>query len=232
MTHESPPGGPRVLWASRAVLVLPKAPYAGLARKHPDMVRLSKIYTKTGDTGQTMLGDGSMVPKSSPRVEAVGSVDEANTAIGSAAAIGGAFADLLRTLMNDLFDVGADLCTPHSKVETPGQRLRMKPQDAVRLEALIDEHNKHLAPLTSFVLPAGTELASRLHIARGAVRRAERRIADLMNAEPGAISTHAFIYINRLSDLLFVLARRANNDGTTDVLWTPGASNTNEPENQ
>jgi len=188
------------------------------------MVRLSKIYTKTGDGGQTMLGDGSMTPKTSPRVEAVGAVDEANAAIGSAGVVGGGLSDLLRALTNDLFDVGADLCTPITPDEKPGDRLRISERDAERIERLIDEHNERLAPLTSFVLPGGTELSARLHTARVLVRRAERRVAELLEAEPGATNRAAFVFVNRLSDLLFVLARRANDDGALDVLWAPGKS--------
>jgi len=186
------------------------------------MVRLSKIYTKTGDGGQTMLGDGSMTPKFSPRIEAVGAIDEANAAIGAAGVVGGDFADLLRGLTNSLFDVGADLCTPLASDEKEGERLRMSESDAARLERLIDEHNERLSPLQSFVLPGGTELAARLHAARALVRRAERRIASLLEAEPETTNRAAFVYVNRLSDLLFVLARRANDDGAQDVLWKPG----------
>jgi len=188
------------------------------------MVRLSKIYTRTGDEGATMLGDGSQAPKSSPRVDAVGAVDEANASIGAAAVVGGEHEDLLKTLMNDLFDVGADLCTPIAEGEKPGDRLRMTAAAAARIEAKIDELNEPLEPLTSFVLPGGTELAARLHAARTMVRRAERRVAGLMELEPGGVNKHAFIYLNRLSDLLFVLARRANLAGGGDVLWTPGKS--------
>lgn len=188
------------------------------------MVRLSKIYTKMGDGGETMLGDGSMTPKSSARVEAVGAVDEANAAIGSAGVVGGAFAGLLRSLTNDLFDVGADLCTPLAADETPGERLRISERDVERLERLIDEHNEALSALTSFVLPGGTELSARLHLARVQVRRAERRIAALHEAEGERVNANAFVFVNRLSDLLFVLARRANDDGAGDVLWTPGES--------
>jgi len=188
------------------------------------MVRLSKIYTRTGDEGTTMLGDGSTVPKSSPRVDAVGAIDEANAAIGQAAVVGGEHGDLLRTLMNDLFDVGADLCTPIGEGEQEGDRLRLTAADAARLETRIDDLNEPLPPLTSFVLPGGTELAARLHAARTLVRRAERRVAGLMETEPGGVNRHAFIYLNRLSDLLFVLARRANREAGGDVLWTPGQS--------
>lgn len=188
------------------------------------MVRLSKIYTKMGDGGETMLGDGSMTPKSAPRVEAVGAVDEANAAIGAAGVVGGEYAELLRSLTNDLFDVGADLCTPLTTDESPGDRLRISERDVQRIEGLIDTHNAALSPLTSFVLPGGTELAARLHTARVQVRRAERRIAALRESEGEKVNAHAFIFVNRLSDLLFVLARRANNDGAQDVLWTPGKS--------
>ena len=186
------------------------------------MVRLSKIYTKVGDEGQTMLGDGSWSPESSLRVEAVGAVDEANAAIGAAASLESPFAELLRAVMNRLFDVGADLCTPLTADEQPGDRLRMTAAHAEALETQIDEHNEHLEPLTSFVLPGGSELASRLHVARTVVRRAERRAAALLAAETESVNAHAYVYLNRLSDLIFVLARRANDDGAGDVLWEPG----------
>lgn len=188
------------------------------------MVRLSKIYTRLGDAGQTMLGDGSWASKCSLRVEAVGAIDEANAAVGAAAVVAGPYAELLGTVMNDLFDVGADVCTPVAEAETPGEKLRITGAHAARLEALIDTHNEPLAPLTSFVLPGGTEPAARLHAARTLVRRAERRLAALLDAEPGRVNPGAFVYLNRLSDLLFVLARRANADGAGDVLWVPGGT--------
>jgi len=188
------------------------------------MVRLTKIYTRSGDGGQTMLGDGSWAEKSSARIEAMGSVDEANAAIGlaAAAAEGTPLHARLERLMNDLFDVGADLCAPFSAEEPEGERLRMRDSDAARLEGWIDELNEPLGPLESFVLPGGTELSARLHVARTLVRRAERRIAALIEAEPARVNKPAMVFVNRLSDLLFVMARRANEDGARDVLWKPG----------
>jgi cob(I)alamin adenosyltransferase len=195
------------------------------------MVRLTKIYTRSGDGGETMLGDGSMAGKDSARIEAMGAVDEANAAIGlaAAAASGSGHESLLEHLMNDLFDVGADLCAPFSVEEPEGERLRMREEDASRLEGWIDELNEPLGALESFVLPGGTELSARLHVARTHVRRAERRIAALIEAEPGRVNKAALIFINRLSDLLFVLARRANDDGARDVLWKPGGERAKKP---
>lgn len=196
------------------------------------MVRLSKIYTKVGDGGQTMLGDGSMVPKDHARVAAYGDVDEANAAVGVAVAmLDGAApplsdirAELLR-VQHDLFDLGADLCVPIAQGETAGSRLRITPEQAARLESAIDRANEGLKPLDSFVLPGGTPLAAALHVARTVTRRAERRVAALLAAEPRATSQEAMVYLNRLSDLLFVLARLANTrglGGAGDVLWVPG----------
>lgn len=195
------------------------------------MVHLSRIYTKFGDAGQTMLGDGSTVPKTSPRVAAYGSVDEANAAIGvavceceGAGPFGMAARALLLSIQQDLFDIGADLCTPAAPGERPGDRLRITPEYAARLERAIDEHNGALRPLNSFVLPGGTRLSAALHTARTVVRRAERDCLALAAAEPHAANRDALICLNRLSDLLFVLARRANDDGRADVLWTPGST--------
>ncbi|MEM9082626.1 MAG: cob(I)yrinic acid a,c-diamide adenosyltransferase [Planctomycetota bacterium] len=190
------------------------------------MVRLSKIYTKTGDTGTTMLGDGSTVPKASLRVEAYGTVDEANAAIGLAmtAIDDEDIKSELREVQNDLFDVGADLCVPATAEEEGGSRLRVLSSQAERLEKAIDRHNAHLKPLSSFILPGGCLAASHLHLARCVVRRAERLVAHLMLDEPDRINSEALIYLNRLSDLLFVLARLANVNAGGDVLWVPGAS--------
>jgi cob(I)alamin adenosyltransferase len=197
------------------------------------MVRLTKIYTKTGDDGTTGLGDGSRVPKTDPRVEAFGTVDEANAAIGACLAgipgsapdgAIGAIADLLKSIQNDLFDVGADLCRPVAGNETPGSRLRMTPEQTARLERAIDHHNEHLAPLNSFILPGGTALAAGLHVARTVVRRAERLTVALGAQAGGGINPESIRYLNRLSDLLFVLARVANDGGKSDVLWVPGAN--------
>lgn len=195
------------------------------------MVKLTRIYTKTGDTGRTALGDGARVSKTDPRVEAYGAVDEANAALGVAAAeCDPAIADqasiraLLMVAQNDLFDVGADLCAPRAADEKPGQRLRVTPDQARRLEKAIDAHNEGLAPLNSFVLPGGARLAAALHVARTAVRRAERRVVALVESDPKATNGETVVYLNRLSDLLFVLGRVANDRGAGDVLWKPGAN--------
>ncbi len=194
------------------------------------MVKLTKIYTKTGDAGQTGLGDGSRRPKADLRVEAYGEVDEANAVVGLAAAacqdtdIESRIAAMLIAVQQDLFDVGADLCTPITADEEPGAKLRITPAQTQRLEHEIDQANANLAALTSFVLPGGTELAARLHIARTVTRRAERRVAQLIAAEPDATNAQTMVYLNRLSDLFFVLARIANAGGAGDVLWKPGAN--------
>ncbi|MGQ0627781.1 MAG: cob(I)yrinic acid a,c-diamide adenosyltransferase [Phycisphaerales bacterium] len=196
------------------------------------MVRLSRIYTKTGDAGETGLGDGRRVAKDDARVEAYGSVDEANAAIGLAviAARGSrrkpckVMADLLLLVQNDLFDVGADLCCPATKDEKPGDRLRVTAAQVDAIERAIDEANERLHTLNSFVLPGGTELAAALHLARTTTRRAERRVVTLARHEKGRVNEQAIIYLNRLSDLLFVLGRVANDDGRADVLWKPGGT--------
>lgn len=201
------------------------------------MVKLNRIYTKTGDDGTTGLGDGSRVPKTNARVEAYGTVDEANAFLGAAVLQAGdgsmhaQIADLLRSIQHDLFDVGADLCVPIRPDETSGgkpARLRVTPEQTARLEHAIDVYNARLKPLSSFVLPGGTPLATGLHVARTAVRRAERCTVALHQAEPASTSDEAVRYLNRLSDLLFVLARVANDDGTADVLWIPGANRPNK----
>jgi cob(I)alamin adenosyltransferase len=187
------------------------------------MVTLSRIYTRTGDKGKTSLGDGSRVGKQDLRVDAYGTVDEANAVIGLARLHAGPeMMPLLERLQNDLFDLGADLCTPAAADEAAGSRLRVAPAQADRLEAEIDAANEKLAPLTSFILPAGSPLAAHLHHARTVVRRAERLMVAL--AEVDAVNPAALIYANRLSDLLFVLARLANGDGVDDVLWVPGGA--------
>ena len=183
------------------------------------MVKLNKIYTKTGDRGQTGLSDGSRVAKSSARIAAIGAVDETNSAIGVARLDAeGDFDAMLSRIQNDLFDLGADLSMPEDgKAE---DRLRIVPAQVERLEREIDAMNAALAPLKSFVLPGGTALASHLHLARAIARRAERAIVKLAAQE--AINDAAIQYANRLSDHLFVMARAANNDGMGDVLWVPG----------
>ncbi|MDR7100945.1 cob(I)yrinic acid a,c-diamide adenosyltransferase [Croceicoccus sp. BE223] len=188
------------------------------------MVKLNKIYTRTGDDGTTGLVDGSRVAKHDARMDAIGAVDEANSAIGLAicAMDGGEWRDALVRVQNDLFDLGADLATPGDDF-TPGEMtLRVVPEQATWIEGRIDAANENIAPLTSFVLPGGSEAAARLHVARATVRRAERAITALAAKEP--VNPAALTYVNRLSDLLFVLARGANAGGAHDVLWVPGAS--------
>ncbi len=188
------------------------------------MVKLTKIYTRTGDDGTTGLVDGSRIAKSAPRIAAIGAVDMANSAIGFAAiALSQTeFAPVLFRIQNDLFDLGADLATPGDDF-TPGEMvLRMVPSQAQWLETQIDAVNQALEPLTSFVLPGGSEAAARLHLARAQVRRAEHEIALMAADEP--VNPAGLAYINRLSDYLFVLARAANQNGREDVLWVPGAN--------
>jgi cob(I)alamin adenosyltransferase len=195
------------------------------------VVKLTKIYTRTGDDGGTGLGTGQRTAKDDPRVEAYGDVDEANAAIGLAVLAcaradpaGVRMAPLLRSIQQDLFDLGADLCIPLAADEQPGMKLRIQPQQTTRLEGQIDEFNAALAPLNSFVLPGGTELATALHIARTVVRRAERRVVTLVGKERAGTNPETIRYLNRLSDLLFVLSRVANDNGVGDVLWVPGAN--------
>jgi len=186
------------------------------------MVFLSRIYTKSGDAGETGLGDGTRVPKDHPRVAAYGGVDELNAVLGVllAQCPGLPEADLLRTIQNDLFDVGADLCVPQATDEAPGQRLRVRPEQAARLETAIDRLNEPLAPLKSFVLPGGSPASAWCHLARTVCRQAERDVVALARGE--AVNPQVIVYLNRLSDLLFVLARVCNGQGQNDVLWVPG----------
>ncbi|MEO1729260.1 MAG: cob(I)yrinic acid a,c-diamide adenosyltransferase [Pseudomonadota bacterium] len=190
------------------------------------MVKLNKIYTRTGDDGTTGLVDGSRTAKHSARIAAMGAVDETNSLIGLAIC---AIEDegnraLLTRVQNDLFDLGADLATPAEDGDfAPGEMvLRMVPIQGEWLEAQIDALNEHLDPLTSFVLPGGSEAAARIHVARASTRGAERAMTAL--AAIDAVNPAALIYINRLSDLLFVLARVANGNGADDVKWVPGAN--------
>ncbi len=186
------------------------------------MVKLTRIYTRGGDKGVTSLGDGARVAKHDPRVAAYGTVDEANATLGLARLhTRGELDQILARVQNDLFDLGADLCRPEGgdKGRAP---LRVSEAQVVRLEAEIDEINARLAPLESFLLPGGTPAAAALHLARTVARRAEREITALAEAETA--NPQAVRYINRLSDLLFVLARHANDDGAQDVLWEPGAN--------
>jgi cob(I)alamin adenosyltransferase len=186
------------------------------------MVYLSRIYTKSGDQGETGLGDGTRVAKDHPRVAAYGAVDELNAVLGLLLAHVPTLteAELLRTIQNDLFDVGADLCVPAADKEKPGERLRISAEHVTRLEQAIDRLNALLQPLTSFVLPGGTPAAAWAHFARTVCRRAERDVVTLMKSE--AVNPQVLIYLNRLSDLLFVLARVYNVGGQGDVLWEPG----------
>ncbi len=186
------------------------------------MVRLTRIYTRGGDKGETSLGDGARVAKHDPRVAAYGTVDEANATIGLARLHApGALDDILARVQNDLFDLGADLCRPEGG-DPARSALRISAAQVARLEAEIDAINVKLAPLDSFLLPGGTPAAAALHLARTVARRAEREITAL--AEAVTLNPEAVRYINRLSDLLFVLARHANDDGAKDVLWKPGAN--------
>ena len=186
------------------------------------MVQLTKIYTRGGDGGKTSLGNGSRVDKYDLRVEAYGTVDEANAAIGLARLQADALADgMLSRIQNDLFDLGADLCRPMPDIGED-QALRIQPNQVKRLEDEIDGMNAMLAPLNSFVLPGGTPTAAALHLARTVVRRAERLTVQL--AAETRISQTAIEYLNRLSDHLFVLARYVSDQGKGDVLWVPGAN--------
>ncbi|TAD74003.1 MAG: cob(I)yrinic acid a,c-diamide adenosyltransferase [Sphingomonadales bacterium] len=187
------------------------------------MVKLNRIYTRTGDDGTTGLVDGSRCPKYSARINAMGLVDEANSAIGLAAVLmsGAPGAEVTR-IQNDLFDLGADLATPGEDFAPSDMVLRIVPSQVDWLEQRIDTCNEKLAPLTSFILPGGTELAARLHVARATTRAAERAMVAL-GAEV-AVNPAALAYINRLSDYLFVLARVVNDNGRLDVKWVPGAN--------
>ncbi len=185
-----------------------------LSRNRDEPVRLTRIYTRGGDAGETSLGDGSRVAKTDPRVEAVGDVDELNSLVGWARAAVGAPA-VLERIQNELFDLGADLATPSGGERT---RLRVTQEQIDRLEADCDAENAGLEPLKSFVLPGGAEVAARLYLARAVCRRAERRVLRVEDA-----SRLVPVYLNRLSDLLFILARKANADGG-EVLWRPGGS--------
>lgn len=191
------------------------------------MVKLNKIYTRTGDNGTTGLAGGERIAKSAPRMMAVGDVDEANSAIGMAivALRDGAGltvqADLLQLIQNDMFDLGSDLATPIGDTE-PAWALRIFPSQVERLEREIDAMNASLSPLDSFILPGGSAASAAIHLARAITRRAER--SAVAAAQDVALNPQALIYLNRLSDLLFVMARYVNRGQGADVKWVPGAS--------
>jgi cob(I)alamin adenosyltransferase len=194
------------------------------------MVKLTRIYTRGGDKGETSLGRGERVAKHDLRVEAYGTTDEANAVIGLARsaidrtvkndALRAHVDDMLKRIQNDLFDLGADLCTIEGK--SGEQALRVLPSQTERLEKEIDAMNGELSPLTSFILPGGSAAAAWLHLARTVTRRAERCMTALAAEQP--VSPEAIKYVNRLSDHLFVLSRKLNDNGGSDVLWVPGAN--------
>ena len=187
------------------------------------MVRLNRIYTRTGDAGETGLVDGSRIPKDHPRAQAIGDVDELNSAIGLALVhIQGEPQAMLGRVQNELFDLGADLATPGEDFAPSEMVLRVVQPQIDRLESEIDAMNENLEPLRSFILPGGSEAAARVHLARATVRRAERAATALAAAEP--LNPQALAYLNRLSDYLFVLARSLNAGAGGDVQWVPGAN--------
>lgn len=189
------------------------------------MVTLNKIYTRTGDTGETALGNGTRVAKESPRVEAYGTVDETNATVGMARLhADGDLDDALARIQNDMFDLGADLCRPDmdKDAESEYPPLRMAASQVERLEAEIDAMNVEQETLKSFILPGGSPLAAHLHLCRTVSRRAERLSVELSRSE--SVNPAAIKYLNRLSDWFFVAARKANENGKTDILWVPGAN--------
>lgn len=188
------------------------------------MVKLNKIYTRTGDDGETGLVDGSRVSKADPRMAAIGDVDEANSAIGVAlsADLAEPFRSMLGRIQNELFDLGADLATPGDDFEPSEMMLRITADQVERLEAEIDAMNESLSPLTSFILPGGDTAAAGVMLARAVVRRAERIAVGASQSVP--LNPQAMAYINRLSDHLFVMARAINAAGDGDILWVPGAT--------
>jgi cob(I)alamin adenosyltransferase len=188
------------------------------------VVKLNRIYTRTGDTGSTGLVDGSRVSKSDPRMAAIGDVDEANSALG----VGllhlpdGPEREMVQRIQNELFDLGADLATPGQDFAPSEMVLRVVPAQVERLEQEIDRMNEELSPLTSFILPGGHPAAAHLHLARAIIRRAERTMVAAAGTVP--LNPQALAYINRLSDHIFVLARLVNAGGAGDILWRPGAT--------
>ena len=191
-----------------------------MGRRRDEPVRLTRIYTRGGDRGETSLGDGRRIPKTDPRIEAYGTVDELNSFLGvvlAAPDLSNEFRPWLERVQNDLFDVGADLCVP---LADERERLRVTQRQIEWLEGLCDLVNERLEPLKSFILPAGGEVASRLHVARAVCRRAERRSVSLAQAQDA--NPLALAYLNRLSDFLYILARAASQG--VEVLWKPGSS--------
>lgn len=188
------------------------------------MVYLSRIYTRTGDRGTTALGNGKRVSKNTPRINAYGTVDELNSVLGMVLASRPprALAGTLSIIQNDLFDLGADLCVPQKVNEKSGEALRLRSERVDHLELAIDRLNARLKPLHSFVLPGGTRVAAWLHLARTTCRRAERDVVGLSQSEP--VNPQVIMYLNRLSDLLFVMARHANRGPGAEVLWIPGGA--------
>jgi cob(I)alamin adenosyltransferase len=183
------------------------------------MVRINRVTTRGGDKGETSLGDGARLAKDAPRIEAIGAVDEANAALGLLRTLCSGESDaMLARIQNDLFDLGADLCVPGEG----GDRLRLPVEKSLRLEAEIAAMNAALQPLSSFILPGGTAAAAHAHLARTQIRRAERRVVALAHAE--ALNPNIVLYLNRLSDHLFVLGRVLNDHGARDVLWVPGGA--------
>jgi cob(I)alamin adenosyltransferase len=191
------------------------------------MVVLNRIYTRTGDAGETALGNGERVSKASPRIAAYGTVDETNAVLGivrlhTAGADMAKLDAMLARIQNELFDLGADLCVPDTGKDLGYEPLRILPKQYERIEAEIDDLNAELQPLRSFVLPGGHPAAAHLHLARTICRRAERLIVELAGKEGEHVSEGAIAYINRLSDFFFVASRWANAKATGDVLWVPG----------
>ena len=185
------------------------------------MVRLDRIYTKQGDGGTTALGDGARVPKTHPRVEAYGTTDELNSVLGLLALhLKGPLKTLIVSIENDLFDLAADLCIPPSDKPYAKRALRIAPRQVARLEKQIDAYNAKLKPLTTFTLPGGTPATAWCHMGRTVCRRAERRVAALAQQEE--VNPEVLRYLNRLSDLLYVLTRFLSGQGKRDVLWVPG----------
>ena len=189
------------------------------------MVKLDRIYTRGGDGGETSLGNGNRTHKDSPRIAALGAVEEANARIGMARVDSSPYDSILKHVQNDLFDIGADLCVPH--VPDDRSRLRMPACRTEWLEQQTDHFNQQLVPLHSFILPGGQAQAALLHFSRTGIRQAELACVALSRAEP--VTPELLRYLNRLSDLLFVLARHANDMGERDVLWQPGG---NDPDDK